>query len=132
MYIIRFIRNNIKMKINFKSIQENRNRVTKNISSNKNNMDGVNNTKHIRRTRTRNLRWSSKNSNVDVMARNSGKSMLNQNINDSYQVKWKKIIKFKLEFLENIKYADDNIYLLKLLNINMDIVILNNSNLKEI
>ena len=53
------------MKVNFITIQEKRNR----NKIKHNNKDSIK-TKNVRRTRTRNLLWCSRDNNTDVMTRN--------------------------------------------------------------
>ena len=69
------------MKLNFKSIQQKRNRSKMmNDISIVNMLENIKKNKNIRRTRTRNLMWKSGDKNIYI--RKSGKSILNQDIND--------------------------------------------------
>lgn len=69
------------MKRNFKSIQQKRNRSKiMNDNSNDNMMDTIKNNKNVRRTRTRNVMWTTGDKNMKT--RNSGKSIRNQDMND--------------------------------------------------
>ena len=65
------------MKLNFKSIQEKRNRSKMmNDDSNDNMAGNIKQNKNVRRTRTRNLMWTTGDKNTRT--RKSGKSIRNQ------------------------------------------------------
>ena len=64
------------MKLNYKSIQQKRNRSKMMNDISNDNMETIKRNKNIRHTRTRNLMWKSVDKNINI--RKSGKSILNQ------------------------------------------------------